>query len=64
LHKFEGADMGSNPIFQALTGRGFGVGVVAGAQRGNKEEGRQLGTSLWVEDGDRVPSVIDEELLT
>jgi hypothetical protein len=39
LHKFDGADMGSNPIFQSLTGRGFGVGVVAGTQRGHKEGG-------------------------
>src|SRR5438105_1075079 len=64
LHKFEGANMGSNPIFQPLTGRGFGVGVVAGTQRGNKEEGRELRTTPWVEDGDRASSVVDEELLT
>ena len=63
-HKFEGADMDSNPIFQALTCGGFGVGVVAGAQRGNKEGGWELRTALWVEDGNRVSGVVDEELLT
>ena len=63
LKKFEGPDVGADPILQLLALGGFGVGVVAGPQDGDEDRGWALRTTLRVVDGDRVPGVVNEELL-
>ena len=48
--------------FPILARSGFGIGVVAGAQDGDKDRGRMIRSALRVMDGDRVPGVIHEKL--
>jgi hypothetical protein len=61
--EFEGADVRADPVLHLLARGGFGISVVAGPQDGDEDRGWALWPALRVVDRDRVPGVIDEELL-
>lgn len=58
----EGADMGADPIRQALRPRGLGKGVVAGAKHGHKDLGLANLAAERVLDGKGLAGVVDESL--
>jgi hypothetical protein len=62
-HKFQGAHVGANPAGQFLTLRGFGEGVVAGAQNGHEEGSLVEGLARpRIMNRDLVAGVVDKHL--
>ena len=54
-----------DPARQILAARGFGEGIAAGAQNGDKQRGLEIDfAGLPVIDGDLVARIVDEQLLS
>jgi len=61
--ELEGVNMARDPVRQLLGGEGLGVQVVAGPQHGDEDLGRRDHAGDRVDDRDRRPRPVDEELL-
>jgi len=59
---FKGADMGANPVGQALAPGGFDIGGVGGPEHRDEDLCLVYLAALAVHDGHRVPGRIDTEL--
>jgi hypothetical protein len=59
--ELEGAEMGADPVGQALRPRGFGEGVVTGAEDGNKDGGGLQFAGDGVGHREGVAGIVDEE---
>ena len=63
--EFQGTDMRVDPARQILASAGFGKGVTAGAQNGDKQRGLEIHLAgLPVIDGYPVSGIINEELFS
>ena len=57
--------MGLDPVGQRLGCGGFDIGVIAGSQGGDKNLRFKINLAGdWIEDGDRLPGIIDEGFFT
>lgn len=64
LKELKGMNMRLNPGGKILREGGFGEGVIAGPQGGYKDLSLMDLSRFRIDDGDRLPGIIDEELLS
>jgi len=63
VEELQGPHVDANPVAELLAQRGFCVGVVRTAERGDKEVGRPLLPGLLIDEADAVTSPVDKELV-